>query len=243
MLRRICDLAERADRSGIATASRFLTPAEQAAVLPGGSSLPSALSFDGGYDGAERAAAIFVPFGAEPPARDDPAHPLAAIRILHARPLTHRDLLGAVMSLGLERAQIGDIIVGEKESTLLCLRPNLNFLMSNLSQAGRTNLEVSELALTDIVPPERKTERRAVTVASPRLDAVLAAGFGLSRDEAQSAVRRGLVSLNHRVCEKPDRELHEGDLVSLRGGGRMTLAEFAGESRRGRLRIVLEKFI
>lgn len=243
LLRRMCDLAERAERSGSPAASRFLTPAEQAVVLPGGSLYPSGLTLDGGYDGAERAAAIFTPYGDDPPARGSAAHPLAALRILHARPLGHRDLLGAVMSLGLERAQIGDIIAGERESAMVCLRPNLNFLITNLTSAGRLTLECGELPLSELAPPDRKTERRVVTVASPRLDAVLAAGFALSRDDARGAVTRGLVSLNHRPEQKPDRELREGDLISLRGGGRMLVSEFAGESRRGRLRVVLEKYV
>ncbi len=245
LLRRMCDLAERADRSGVFAASRFLTPAEQAAAASAGPHFPALLTFDGGFDGAERAVAVFTPYGAEPPARDDPRHPLAALRLTHSQPLGHRDLLGAVMSLGLERPQIGDILPareekGPCESALVCLRPNLDFLLASLSRAGRLPVEAHELPLTELRPPERRTERRTVTVASPRLDAVLAAVWHLSREEAQSAVRRGLVSLNHRPEEKPDRELHEGDLLSLRGGGRAAVAEFAGESRRGRLRVVLD---
>ena len=248
LLRRMCDLAERADRSGFFSASRFLTPAEQAAAAPAAPHFPAALTFDGGFDGAERRVAIFTPWGVEPPEREDPRHPLAALSMTHPQPLGHRDILGAVMNLGLERPQIGDILPGQGtkppyESSLVCLRPNLDFLLASLSRAGKLPLEVRELPLSALVPPERKTERRTVTVASPRLDAVLAAVWHLSREEAQSAVRRGLVSLNHRPEEKPDRELHEGDLLSLRGGGRAAVAEFAGESRRGRLRVVLEVYI
>ncbi len=243
LLRRMCDLSERADRTGRCTFSRFLTPAEQALCLSAGSLFEAKLSFDGGFDGAERAVAVFTAQDGVPPDRSDLLFPVAALRLTHSRPLGHRDILGAVMSLGLERAQIGDIIVGEHTSSLICLRANLDFLLMSLSRAGRLPLETSELPLNELVPPERKTERVTVTVGSPRLDAIVAAGFRLSREEAQDAVRRGLVSLNHRPVDKLHRELREGDLVSLRGHGRLIVAAFAGESRRGRLRVELERFV
>ena len=234
LARRLCDLSERADRSGVLVSTGFLSPSEQEFCKMVAALLPSPLSFDGGFDGAERAVACFGEYG---------ERPITALKLEHKTPLGHRDILGTVLGLGLERSVVGDIVAGETESRIVVLRANLTFLLSQLDRAGRTPLVVTELPLEEFEPPERRTERSVVSLASPRLDALVAAAWGLSRDEAQSQLTRGLVQLNHRQTLDHSKQVREGDTVSLRGRGKLVVGETLGESRRGRLRIAIEKYI
>jgi len=78
-----------------------------------------------------------------------------------------------------------------------------------------------------------------VTVASPRLDTLVAEGFGLPRADAAALVAQGAVSLNYEPCAKPDRRVEEGDLLSVRGKGRLRLLSIGGASRKGRLFVTL----
>ena len=234
LARRLCDLSERAARSGVLVSTGFLSPSEQEFSRMISPLLPCPPVFDGGFEGAERAVVCFGEYG---------ERPIAALRLEHKTPLSHRDILGSVLGLGLERSVVGDIVAGETESRLVVLRANLPFLLSQFERAGRTPLTVSELPLEDFAPPERKTERSVVSLASPRLDALVAAAWGFSREDAQTQLARGLVQLNHRPTLDCSKQIREGDTVSLRGRGKLTVGETLGESRRGRLRIEIEKYV
>ena len=234
LARRLCDLSERADRSGVICSTAFLSPAEQEFCRTVAPLLPCPPELDGGFDGAERAVARFGEYG---------ERPVAGLLLEHKTPLGHRDVLGSALGLGLERSVIGDIVAGETASRLVVLRTSLAFLLASFDRAGKVRLEVRELPLEEFAPPERKTERRVVSLASPRLDALVAGAWGLSRDEAQSQLTRGLVQLNHRPALDHSKQVKQGDTVSLRGRGKLVVGETLGESRRGRLRIEIEKYI
>lgn len=234
LARRLCDLSERADRSGAISSTAFLSPSEQEFCRTIAHLLPCPPGFDGGFEGAERAVARFGEYG---------ERPVAGILLTHKTPLGHRDILGSVLGLGLERGVVGDIVAGENESRLVVLRPNLAFLLGSFDRAGRVRVEARELPLERFEPPERRTERKVVSVASPRLDALVAAAWGLSRDEAQSRLTRGLVQLNHRPTLDHSKQVKEGDTVSLRGRGKLVVGATLGESRRGRQRIEIEKYV
>ena len=149
----------------------------------------------------------------------------------------HRDLLGAVMGLGIEREMTGDIAMGEYRGApcayLFALEEVADYITANLDSAGRAALKVC-VATEDLQlsPPEGESLR--LTVQQQRLDAVLAAACRLSRGEAQRLIAAGLVKLNHVPQLRPDARLSEGDLISARGHGRIRITAFQGESRRGR---------
>ena len=154
----------------------------------------------------------------------------------------HRDLLGALMGLGIEREATGDIAMGTRrgaDCAYLFVLPELaDYIMANLESAGRAPLKLSVADETpELKPPEGRLLR--ATVQNPRLDAVLAAGCRLSRAEAQRMVAAGLVKLNHAVNLRGDARLEPGDLISARGFGRVRVEAFQGESRRGRLVVTL----
>ena len=117
------------------------------------------------------------------------------------------------------------------------------FVCANLTSAGHSPLDLAPVALEDLIVPEQAFTERKDTVASLRLDGVAAAAFSLSRGRASEAVAAGKVSVNGVPCEKPDREIADGDTVSLRGSGKCRILTDGSLSRRGRVCIVIQKYL
>ena len=230
--KRLSELASRAERRGIVTFSEFLTGAEQAALV---ALRPGPFMFDGGYPGAERRTAVFLPYeGAEWD---------SAVACLEAAPASqrfagemgHRDCLGALMSLGIRREVIGDIVPADGRLYIFCLRSIAPYIADNLTQIRRTSVRVREAEQ----PPEPPAppEASQVVVASERLDALVAAVCKLSRSEAQRLFERELVLVNSLPARGGAAQVHPGDIVSVRGHGRFEYCGEARETRKGRLRV------
>ena len=234
--KRLNELALRAQHTGRVCATRFLEPSTLAAVNAAASQAGVKVALWGGYEGAERCVAAF--YAGDPPEAGD--WPVVALRLQwnakFANP-GHRDLLGAMMGLGIEREMTGDIAMGTYRDApcayLFALEEVADYIAANLESAGRASLKVSMATETpQLIPPEGESLR--LTVQQQRLDAVLAAACRLSRSEAQRLIAAGLVKLNHVPQLRPDARLSEGDLISARGYGRVKVTAFQGESRRGR---------
>lgn len=237
--KRYDELAKRAAFTGRVQFTRFLEPSEEASASAAAHAAGVSLTLSGGYDGAERKMAAF-----SDGAPDEP-FPIAAL-LLRWNPkfadAAHRDLLGAVMGLGLERDATGDICLGVQPGTayLFCTQDVADYIIATLESAGRAHLKPSYADRIDIAPP-RGTSLR-VTVQTLRLDAVLAAGCKLSRAEAQRLIAAGLVKVNHVPETRSDTRLEEGDLLSARGYGRLKIEAIQGETRRGRLGVALFRY-
>ena len=234
--KRLNELAIRAERTGQVCCTRFLEPTQADAARSAANRAGCAVAFWGGFEDAERTVAAF--HGGEPPQPAD--YPISALRIdwnaKFANP-GHRDLLGAVMGLGIEREVTGDIAMGERRGEkcayLFALSDMADYIAATLSDAGRASVKVSVAAEEPALLPLEGTSMR-LTVQQERLDAVLAAACRLSRGEAQKLIAAGLVKLNHAINTRSDAKLAEGDLISARGHGRVRVDAFQGESRRGR---------
>ena len=118
-----------------------------------------------------------------------------------------------------------------------------DFLLSSWNSAGRARLTVTEIPAAHLHIPEVRCEEVRDTVSSLRLDAVAASGFSLSRGKAADLIASGLVQLNHRECVKPDHAVAQGDVLSCRGLGKCVLTEVGGPSKKGRILIVLERYV
>ncbi len=231
LIRHMEDLAEKALKTGSAS-SRFLTPAEAGYTGTYFSHRKDiSFSLDGGYEGAERVRAVFLNPDWGKCSRTD----LFCALKIESRPqdpLGHRDILGAVMALGIERNTIGDII--ETPAALICTPEISGYIMDSLKKAGRIGIKLSEFPLTDIPAKTENLKIKLNTVASLRLDVILCAAYGLPRSKAVSLIQSERVSLNHELCKQPAKELSEGVLLSVRGLGRAKLLDIGGESRKGR---------
>lgn len=158
--------------------------------------------------------------------------------------LTHRDWMGSVLALGLERRCIGDICVTSEHSAVMFAKTNIaSYIAENLSRAGRDAVTARLEFPGNVTVPEREFEKISVTVASPRLDGVVKALCGVSRDSAAELIRRGEVQINHIAEERCDRTVSPADVVCIRGVGKFIIDAYEGESRRGRLRLSVRRFI
>ena len=236
--RRLDELALRAFHTRRTCFTRFLEPSFNNVASLAAARAGARVAFWGGYEGAERCIAAFYSPDEEAPGPDD--FPITALRIEWNAKFGHpghRDLLGAVMGLGIDRETTGDIAMavydGAECAYLFAVREMADYIAANLEGAGRTSVKVS-IAREALRLCLSEGEPLRLTVQNERLDAVLAAACRLSRSEAQRMIAAGLVKLNHVPNLRPDARLSEGDLISARGLGRVKVVAFEGQSRRGR---------
>ena len=247
LLARILDQQDRAERRGVPAHTGFLSPAEQAASADLlSAAAPGQGILFGGYPEAERKLWAFLPDWLEEESwREGEDCPVAALSVSvpEMASLSHRDYLGSLMGLGITREKIGDILLLDHGAQVIALRETLPVLLSQWDKVGRCPVTLAPMALADLTPAAGETKRVRATVSSPRLDAVLAAGFSIPRSRAVSLIQAGRVMVNHRPCEKTDRAVEEGDVLTCRGLGRCVLTSMGGVSRRGRLVLELDRFL
>ena len=197
--------------------------------------------FYGGYEDAERVIMVNMPDYADLE-RDNPLCIIRATKASGSRELTHRDYLGSLLGLGLKREMVGDIMVRDDGADIIVLAEIADFIDMNYYKAGRTNLSVTQLPISELLLQEHKVTVVTDTVASLRLDSVIASAFGLSRGKSAEAITRGLVFVNNMEITKTDFQLSEGDKSTLRGKGKAVLSEVGGKSRKDRQYITIERY-
>lgn len=239
LLKRGEDLARRCEQKNMLTNTGFLSPAERWALEHDPDLRLSRMLFRGGWEDAERTMAFFLPAYMEEEELELTEH-IRCIRLKAAfgEP-GHRDYMGAILGMGVGRDWVGDILVQGETAYVLCQPSVLRHLLS-IEKVGRYGVRAEEIPLAEIPVQKRKTEERSFTVMSPRLDAVCAGMFRLSRTEAARQIEAGFVSLNYTECLKTDAQISEGDVLSLRGAGKGRLLSFGGNSRKGRIFVTAE---
>lgn len=196
----------------------------------------------GGYKNAEHKIIGVFPEWIEAEAE------LFPIDILHIKnngkkELSHRDYLGALMSLGIERSKMGDILVSDTSDAYVFLSEDISgYVSDNLTKVGNCGVSAKKI---DVLPHEASPKMRELNVVctSLRGDAVVGAICDVSRKESSSMINGGAVKINHRLFENGAKNLCEGDLISVRGYGRFVLQSIGNVTRKGRLHIVVSKYI
>lgn len=226
---------------GLTRFTRFLDPAQLQEAVRIAKNYGTGFDYWGGYEQAERAVACFHPQD-EIPARED--YPIACLHTRYVAKfcsLSHRDLLGAFMALGLTRACIGDILIEDEDIYLFVAEQVSGFIAQALTTAGKVPLHFEELDVIPPMPPPKGVSYGAV-VSSLRLDAVLAAAYHLSRGGAAEAIHAGFVKLNHLPCVQTDTAVGEGALLSLRSRGRVRLVSIDGRTRKQRIGVTFFRY-
>ncbi len=202
--------------------------------------------FWGGIPEAERARIFVSPFPEVKMTQSSQVGCLVVKGKFPAHTLTHRDFLGAVLGLGLRREMVGDIIYRGGDTAFIIIHADLvPFLLQGLQEVGRYAVEVSTLDLEEleqVLPPKRVKEIKG-TVPSMRIDVVAGLGFGLSRSKIAPLIKGGQVKVNHQVINQPSRLVKLGDMISLAGKGRIELVSSSGETRKGRLHLLIHRII
>ena len=247
LLARVWDRYAAGVRKNIPTSTCFLSGREQILARQllerGGFSAPVLY---GGVDSAERRVVCYVPDYYEPAdflAGEE--GPVAALRVTYSGydSLSHRDFLGSLMGQGIKREVLGDIFPGQQYCDLLVLREMAGYLTQNLTQVGRAKVDTREISLSELQVPEQKVKIITDTVASLRLDSVLASGFQIGRSKASAFITGGKTELNHMPVLKPDAPVTEGDVLSVRGLGKVKVEKIKGQTKKDRTALVLHKYL
>lgn len=156
---------------------------------------------------------------------------------------SHRDFLGALMGAGIARETVGDICVGKGFCDFFVTAEIAPYILSSFTSAGRVKLRLSPVPLTQVEVAEAETKEIRDTLASLRLDSVIASGFRIGRALAAQYVTTGRAAIDGLPCEKPDKAVPEGAKVSLRGLGKIRLREVRGQTKKGRISVVIDRYV
>ncbi len=197
----------------------------------------------GGIESAERNVLTIYPetmttYGLE--------NPLEAIRItgnFSEDEITHRDVLGAVLGLGIKREKIGDILVGEGEIHFIAFKEICSFLCISLEKISRYKVHIEPVAFEVLQKPIEQFKQILGTVSSLRLDSILALGFGESRSGISKLVHHNNVKVNWKAVNHMDYEVKEGDVISLKGKGRIVLEEVGNKTKKDRQKVVIKRLM
>lgn len=156
---------------------------------------------------------------------------------------THRDFLGAILGCGIAREKVGDIIVlGERGGQVIVVPEMVEFLETHLTQVRSVPVKAQRIDLSDLKVREPKKKEMTTVEASMRLDAIASAGFGVSRSKMTELISAGDVRVNWKDVTQSSYLLKSGDLVAIRGKGRLEVGEVA-VTKKERYRIQLTRFI
>lgn len=234
-LKRIRELANLSYQRDIVTFSDFLNLNEQNMVSSLKRQFPQiVMEIFGGYENAERQMVAFHPdalaFTWEYPIDCLKIEPKA---IKFSENLSHRDYMGALLNLGVDRSVIGDIIVQEKAAWFFCQSKMTEFFLENLCRVRHTNILITKVNDPEEFP-HPNLESINGTCASVRLDSLIALAFKASRSSMVSYIESGQVFVNGKLITSNGYEPKEGDIVSVRGKGRFIFDGVSHQTKKGR---------
>lgn len=236
LVKRVQELYQLAEQRGIARYTAFLSDREQDLARMALGKSTGEYRFWGGYSAAERKVLYIEPeysYGVDP---------IVCVRIKVQQPKqdsvpAHKDYLGAILGLGLQRDCIGDIVFDANDTAVVyvpVLEHVQSLLCEELTSVGRYAVHC-EPFWEEIPYQEQERTIRTTTVSSLRVDCVLAAMLQCARSQASDLIRSGHVSINHVPTSSVSAEVYQGDLFTVRGKGRFRLQQLGGKSRKDRL--------
>lgn len=243
--KRLLDLATKADRQNVYTYTGFLSLAEQSEYHQ----MERELAFAGCqmFGGAENCERMMLQFGSADTFGYEGTFPIAVLEIRpsaekFAEELGHRDYLGAILNLGIERSLIGDIVIREKKAWVFCVESIAEFLCDNLTKIRHTAVRcsISSGSAPELAP---HLEEVMLNVASGRIDAVAAAWTKLSRSKVTELFREKKIFVNGRLQENVSYQLKEGETLTVRGYGKIIYDGILGETKKGRSRVQIRVYV
>jgi len=199
----------------------------------------------GGYEGSERQMLVYLPEYLDETALQEEDSPLICLRATFYEGDTpsHRDFLGALMGAGIARETVGDICVGKGYCDFFVTREIAPYILQNFTGAGRTKVHLEQIPLSEVAVPEPETKQIRDTLASLRLDSVISSGFRVGRSQAAQYVTSGRAAIDGLPCEKPDKAVEEGAKISVRGLGKIKLTTVNGQTKKGRISVVIDRYV
>ena len=244
LLAKVWDKINTGIRKNIMSNTAFLTIREQEMCRYLFGDMPGLHCF-GGYEEAERRMLVYLPDYLEETELTGEDSPMVCVRadFYEGDTLTHRDVLGALMGAGIAREAVGDILLDGNRCDLLVTSQIAPYILQNVTSAGRAKLRLQQIPLDQIQLPTQQIKEIRDTVASLRLDSVLASGFRIGRSLAAQHISAGKVAIDGLVCEKSDKIVTEGCKISLRGSGKIKLASIGGRTKKDRISITIHRYL
>lgn len=235
--KRLIDLSKQANRKGIVLFSDFLNLNELNIYHQCEKLFETQTKAFGGVDFAERQIIAFIPdalyYDWEFPIsilKAEPVYPKFAEK------LGHRDVLGSIMNLGVDRSRLGDIIISENAYYIICEESMASYFIENLEKIRHTIVKLHEVS-ADELTDSRKLEEKDGIITSNRLDSIIACVYKLSRSQALDYLRAEKVFVNGMVMQNPSYRCRENDIISVRGCGRFVFLRESGETNKGRIKM------
>lgn len=244
MLAKVWDKLQAGMRKNIIASSPFLSPRELELTrfLFGNA---KGMHRFGGYADAERQMLIYLPEYLDENALTDEDSPIVCLRATFYEGDTpnHRSFLGALIGAGIAREALGDICVSKGSCDFFVTAQIAPYVLQNFTGAGRTKLHLKQIPLSEvtIAPPE--TKRIKDTLASLRLDNIISTGFRIGRSQAAQLIAAGKAAIDGLPCEKPDKAVEEGAKISVRGLGKIQLISVNGQTKKGRMSVVIDRYV
>lgn len=154
--------------------------------------------------------------------------------------IAHKDVLGSLLSLGIKREKLGDIIINDEAIYFYIRNEILDYVLLNLEKIKNYGVELEVIDLATPISRDLDYEEKLITCASARLDLVLANVYNLSRSDAKNAIKAGLVKVNYKVTYKISETLEVGDMVSMRRRGRFIVGDYLGLSKKDKLKLIIK---
>lgn len=237
---RIADAVRTAGKRSIPKFVGFLDPSGVALATAVAKREKAKYGFFGGYEGAER-----VCFGAFPDwcDEDNACYPIKKLRIVNksTRALEHREILGTLMSVGIERDTVGDILPDQRDAVVFVVDTVADFIASQVTKIASCGVEIV-IDESDFMPQPKGFTEGSDTVASLRIDAVVSALASCSRGTASELITAGLVAVNGLEVQKVSKEVSEGDTVTVRKKGRFIIDSVSEHSKKGRIVLKFRKY-
>lgn len=235
--KRLAELSHRAFERGYTTYSTFLN-LQEISILKS-LKLESKYILFGGYENADRCVASF--------SNDEVySYPIVCIKIeplqqKFSDKLTHRDFLGALMNLGIEREMLGDIKIINNEGYLFCLDKISQYIVDNLSSIKHTSVKCK---IIDDIPElfNQLPDEEEYIVSSLRIDTVVSAVFKMSRNSASQLINQEKIFINSKTVYKDSVQLKEGDVVSVRGYGKFIYSQTVNETRKHKMVVAIRLY-
>ena len=235
--KRLAELSHRAFERGYTTYSTFLN-LQEISILKS-LKLESKYILFGGYENADRCVASF--------SNDEVySYPIVCIKIeplqqKFSDKLTHRDFLGALMNLGIEREMLGDIKIINNEGYLFCLDKISQYIVDNLSSIKHTSVKCK---IIDDIPElfNQLPDEEEYIVSSLRIDTVVSAVFKMSRNSASQLINQEKIFINSKTVYKDSVQLKEGDVVSVRGYGKFIYSQTVNDTRKHKMFVAIRLY-
>lgn len=243
--KRLLELADKSYNRGIYTYTPFLSLSEQQVFYEVRREVAHAgTCMEGGAAICERK---MIRFGCEENLGYDEKFPIVCIEMMPVTPkfadkFTHRDFLGALMNLGIERSTIGDIFLQKQGAILFCQESIAPYIIENLQQVKHTAIKCRMIEAADGLE-ETKPQEMSVTVASERIDGVIAKIYNMSRSQSLELFRSGRIFVNGITMENNSYQLKKEDAVTVRGYGKFVFYGTGGETRKGKERVIVGLFV